>query len=129
MERQPIGAPVTPHPRILVVFREHWPRSLVRAELLEAGFDAVGAPSLAAALLYRADEKGRGPVRVVLLDETALTERDRGLLEHLRQRHRNPAVVLIARGPVEDRPGTWAKILHRPVRIGEAVAVVRELLR
>lgn len=30
-------------PRVLILQPDHWPRALLRAELREAGYDAVGA--------------------------------------------------------------------------------------
>src|SRR5690242_17989066 len=35
--------PDTP-PRVLLVMSDHWPRALIRAELIERGLDAVGTP-------------------------------------------------------------------------------------
>src|SRR5215471_7581439 len=58
--------------RLLLVVPDHWTRVLLRAELLEEGYEAVGATSMEAALsVPKADT--RGPVRLILLDQDALS--------------------------------------------------------
>ena len=76
-------------PRILLVMPEHWPRALLRAELIERGYDVVGTPDLATALLVRPVEEDRGPVRVIVIDQDVMVEPQNRLLlqfsEHLIQ--------------------------------------------
>ena len=50
---------MTPPPRILVVSAEHWPRALLRAQLDEAGYDAIGAGTLSRALRHPPDDAER----------------------------------------------------------------------
>jgi Response regulators consisting of a CheY-like receiver domain and a winged-helix DNA-binding domain len=67
-------APAQP-PRVLLVMPEQWPRALLRAELRERGYDALGAPGVAAALAYPVSAPARGPVRLILIDQAALGAR------------------------------------------------------
>jgi hypothetical protein len=112
---------------------EQWPRALLRAALREVGYDALGAPGLAGALRYRARVQGRGPVRLVLVDQAALQgEEALPLLTTLLHRHEGPAAILLARAvprlPEEAAAAPWARVVRRPVSIDGIVAVVRELL-
>ena len=63
---------MTPPPRILVVSAEQWPRALLRAQLDEAGYDAIGAGTLSRALRHPLDDPERGPVRLIVLDSGAV---------------------------------------------------------
>ena len=63
---------MTPPPRILVVSAEQWPRALLRAQLDEARYDAIGAGTLSRALRYPLDDPERGPVRLIVLDSGAV---------------------------------------------------------
>jgi hypothetical protein len=112
---------------------EQWPRALLRAALREVGYDALGAPGLAGALRYRARVQGRGPVRLVLVDQAALQgEEALPLLTTLLHRHEGPAAILLARAvprlPEEAAAAPWARVVRRPVSIDGIVAVVRDLL-
>src|SRR5687768_5020134 len=83
-------------PRVLLVMPNQWHRSLLRAELREVGYDALGAPDLEGSLLYPAAEPERGPVGLILVDQQALVGGDHDLLKHLMDRHGRPPSVLIA---------------------------------
>lgn len=121
------GSASTP-PRVLVILPEQWPRALIRAELRESGYDALGARDLSEALSYAAAEPGRGPVRLVVVDQGAAGASGDAALAELFARHGDPMAVLVARpGPVTDA-GRWREILRRPLRIGAIVEVVRTLL-
>lgn len=113
-----------PPPRILLVMPEHWPRALLRAELIERGYDVVGAPDLTGALLVRPVEKGRGPVRLIAIDQDVIVESQSPLLERLVSRHQNPRLVLLARAQMETPPGSWDQIVRRPALIGEIAAAI-----
>src|SRR6516165_5559246 len=113
-----------PPQRILLVMPEHWPRALLRAELIERGYDVVGAPDLTAALLVRPVEKGRGPVRLIAIDQDVMVESQGALLERLVSRHQNPRLVLLARAQLEAPPGSWDQIVRRPALIGEIATVI-----
>jgi hypothetical protein len=114
---------------------EQWPRALLRAALRDVGYDALGAPGLAGALRYRAQAPGRGPVRLVLVDQPVL-QGDEGLslLITLLRRHEDPATILLARAmstpgvPEEAVAAPWTRVIRRPVSIDAIVAAVRDLL-
>lgn len=108
---------------------EQWPRALLRAALRDAGYDALGAPGLAAALRYRPVVADRGPVRLVVVDQGALgdaAEAER--LAQLLHRHADPMVVLLARATRTPPPGNWRRVIQRPASIAEVVAAVEQLL-
>jgi DNA-binding response OmpR family regulator len=114
---------------------EQWPRALLRAALREAGYDAVGATDLAAALRYGSESRGRGPVQAVLLDQAVLEDEESAtLLNALLRRHQDPAPMLLARAmPASPLPGAtappqWRRVIRRPASIADLVAAVQGLL-
>jgi hypothetical protein len=111
--------PETP-PRVLVVSPEHWARALVRAELRERGYDAIGAGTIEVARRER-------PVDLLVLDQHALGERAQSV-DELQSRLGRPATVLLALGLAEPPQGAWARVLRRPLRIGDVVAAIETLL-
>ena len=122
-------------PRILLVMPEQWPRALLRAALREAGYDAVGAPGLPAALRYRTVVPERGPVRLVVLDQAALRGAEAGReLATLSSRHGHPDLMLLARGgstvalPTLTPEIGWRRIVRRPASIAQLVDAVRTIL-
>ncbi len=108
---------------------EHWPRALLRAELIERGYDVVGAPDLATALLARPSEVDRGPVRVILIDQDALVGPQTRLLDLLVSRHSNARLVLLARAQLDSPPGDWKQIVRKPVLIGQLASAIEDALR
>src|SRR5260370_10079452 len=99
-------------PRILVVSAEQWPRALLRAQLREAGYDAIGASALSRALRHPPHHAERGPVRLVVADSAAAAA-DPETLTLARRRYPAVAFVLIhPAGPVP--PGPWAATLQPP---------------
>jgi hypothetical protein len=112
--------------RVLLVVPDHWTRVLLRAELVERGFDAVGASSLKTALHVPNDDE-RGPVRVILLDEGALSGDDATALDALSLRHENAPIALLAGAFAEPRVGPFRRIVRRPTSIGVLVSLVQEL--
>ncbi len=117
---------MTPAPRILVVSGEQWPRALVRAQLDEAGYDAIGAGTLSRALRYPPDDAERGPLRLVVVDSRTAAAEPKAL-EHARRRYLGVPFVLVRRAGAVP-PGPWAATLRRPVTIGDIVATVRRLV-
>lgn len=100
---------------------------MLRAELRELGYDALGAPDLAGSLLYPAEDPDRGAVGVIVVDQRALTNVGETLLPELRARHRAPAILLASAG-TSHAAGRWTRVLTRPVSIGEIARSVQELL-
>jgi len=117
---------MTHPPRILVVSREQWPRALLRAQLGEAGYDAIGTGTLSRALRHAPNDAERGPLRVVVVDGGAVAA-EREALAHARRRYPGVAFVLVHRAGAVP-PGPWAATLQRPVTIGDIVATVRRLV-
>ncbi len=121
-------------PRVLLIMPEQWPRALLRAALREAGYDALGAPSLAAGLRYRAIVEGRGPVRLIVVDQAAVRDREAAeRLMALRRRHRDPPLVLLASATTPAEAGLDAahgvvRRLRRPASLAELVAAVQSAL-
>jgi hypothetical protein len=107
---------------------DQWPRALLRAELLEAGYDTVGARTLEEAATLLGHDEERGPVGLVLVEERAL----RGQESALSKVARIPSValtVLLTRGAGSPDPaGAWSRVLRRPLSLGAIVAEVRSLL-
>jgi hypothetical protein len=106
---------------------DQWHRALLRAQLRELGYDALGAPDLAGGLLYPALEPERGPVALIVVDQGALTPFGDPLLPQLLARHGAPA-VLIAPAGVSLPAGPWTQVINRPVSIAEIARVVHQLL-
>ena len=90
---------MTPAPRILVVSGEQWPRALLRAQLDEAGYDAIGAGTLSRALRYPPDDAERGPVRLIVLD-SGVAAAELAAVEDARRRYPGVAFVLVNAGVV-----------------------------
>jgi hypothetical protein len=117
-------------PRILIVMADQWPRALLRAALRETGYDAIGTRTLSGALAHPARAVGRGPVRAIVVDWSAVdTEADaRGSLRELRERHGAVPTVLLASAVRADPPGDWVRVIRRPFSIEEVVRVVTEIV-
>jgi hypothetical protein len=105
-----------------------WPRALLRAELREQGYDALGTRGLAQAMVYPAAEAGRGPVRLLIVDDEVLAPGAEEMLGRLRRRHQDPEVMLLARGGRAPVEGPWRRVVQRPLAIEDIVRNVRDLL-
>ena len=116
-----------PPPRVLLVMPDQWPRAMVRAELRERGYDAVGARSLLEALVLER-EPARGPVRAILIDQRAVARGGRRLLARVRERYPGVALLLIGSAVVDPGTGAWNRVLRRPASVGAVVAAIRELV-
>ena len=120
-------ASVAPPPRILLVMPDQWPRALLRATLRETGYDAVGTRTVNGARMLLASEEGRGPVRLMLIDQGALTEDAAGDLDALRGDSDTP-LVLLATVTHREPEGTWARILRRPLSVGDVAQAIEHLV-
>jgi len=107
---------------------EQWPRALLRAALREVGYDAVGTRALSSALRVMPDEPDRGPVRLVILDQSVLGGDGDDQLPQLLARNASPATILLARPTLAVPDGSWQRVLRRPVSVGEIVAVTQASL-
>jgi DNA-binding NtrC family response regulator len=116
-------------PVVWVIDAEHWPRALLRAELIERGYDAVGFTAVDEAIFRLTRERRRRP-RLVLVDLAG-------------QALARDSVALLSAGGVpviavagaqeasgaEERLGVTA-LIRRPVSLGQlADAVDRRLGR
>jgi hypothetical protein len=114
-------------PRILLVMPAQWPRALLRAALREVGYDAVGTRTVKGARALLSSSEGRGRVRLILIDQDALTEEARGDLEMLR-RDSDAPLVLLAPTTRRVSEGGWAGVLRRPLTVGELAQAIERLV-
>jgi DNA-binding response OmpR family regulator len=107
---------------IWIINSDHWPRALLRGELIEHGFDAVGFETLSDAfdaLVTRAPD-------VIVVDVHGQpTPQTVNLL-----RIGVPVIVIAGATEMQDLPDVdWAAVLRRPISIGEIVDVVIDAAR
>lgn len=117
-------------PRILIVIPVHWTRALLRAELREAGYDAIGARDLLEALSV--DPGQPAPLRLILLDQSSLTAGDgellRDMLDRLRHRHPAALMVLLASATHKAPDGPFQQVLRRPMSIADIVRAIERVV-
>jgi len=108
---------------------DQWLRAGLRGELRERGYDAVGARDLVEAIRVARPEPGRGPVRLVLLDQSSLgDELSADGVRELRRAIRDAPAALIAPGNRRKADGEWAAVLRRPITVGEIADYVARAL-
>lgn len=97
---------------IWIIDAEHWPRALLRAELIERGCDAVGYETVRDAI---DSLPWRRPDAIVI----DLRGQPIPVVERLLKL--NVPVIVIGGAPeIHDLPdGGWAAVMRRPVSIGE----------
>jgi hypothetical protein len=113
---------------VLIAMADQWPRALLRAALREVGYDAVGTRSIATALRIRAFERNRGPVRLLIVDQSAWSGAAAKEFARLLSRHNAPATILLARSTVARPNESWGRVLLRPVSVADVVVAVQEVL-
>jgi hypothetical protein len=114
-------------PRILLVMPAQWPRALLRAALREVGYDAIGTRTVKGARVLLLSGEGRGPVRLILIDQDALTEDAQGDLEMLR-RDSDAPLVLLAPATRRVSEGGWTGVFRRPLTVGELAQAIERLV-
>jgi DNA-binding response OmpR family regulator len=114
-------------PRVLVVMADQRTRALLRAELREVGYDALGARDLGEALHYPAADVGRGPVRLIIIDHSVLRDAPEDLLTDLLDRFSRPATLLLG-SAVAHSTGSFDRVMQRPTSIGEITWAVQSSL-
>ncbi len=115
--------------RVWVIDRQHWPRALLRGELLESGLDAIGFVSLEDALTALEPGAIARPDLIVV----ELKGLEAGGDERLAQLAQNTLPIMLLGGAVElsrevVRFGKWAAIMKRPFTLGQVVRSVNEFL-
>ena len=102
---------------IWIIDCEHWPRALLRAELIERGFDAVGYARAADAVPSRFPDAIVVELRGVNREEVAELFKI------------GVPVIGIASTPAPDwiEEFQWGALLRRPVSIGEIAEAVAGL--
>jgi DNA-binding response OmpR family regulator len=116
-----------PPPRVLLVMPEQWPRALLRAALREVGYDAIGTRTVRGARTLLTSGEGRGPVRLILLDQDALTHDAQIDLDKLRRAADAP-LVLLAPATRRVSEGVWTGVLRRPLTVGELAQAIERLV-
>ena len=116
--------------RVWIVDRQHWPRALLRGELLESGLDVVGFATVEDALVALVSSTASRPDLIVIELKGLGIGDDEGL-DRLAQ---TGLPVMLLGGVVElnsdtVRSGEWVAILKRPFTLGQVVRVVRRLLQ
>jgi DNA-binding response OmpR family regulator len=114
---------MVPAPRILVIMPDQWRRALLRAALREIGYDAIGARNMEDAGRYRPIEPGRGPVKLVVVDQDAVVAATSELRDILASHH-DPPVVLVTHASHAAPSGPWSRVVSRPVSVAELVTAV-----
>ena len=115
-------------PVVWIVSTQHWPRALLRAELIERGFDAAGHASLAHALAALRHPYVPRP-RLIVLELRGLAAGP----DQLEALARSDVPVLLLGGAIELAAGwvaglEWAAVIRRPFSIGAVADRVEELL-
>ncbi|MFQ5663276.1 MAG: hypothetical protein ACE5HL_05560 [Terriglobia bacterium] len=110
---------------ILVVGREWKFRALLRAQLREEGYPALGFATLEEAVVHLAS--GTPPPAALVFDttEAPAVEMRAELAALAESRRAGPVMVVAAAHEQFDWPSLH--VLRRPLRLGEVVAAVREL--
>jgi hypothetical protein len=111
---------------IWIIGADHWPRALLRAELIERGYDATGFASLEDAVKRLMLPPARPPALLVLDQrDQVVDERTAALLSRARVPILVVADIANRGGPAL---GPVVEILHRPVTMGSiADAVDRQI--
>jgi len=111
---------------IWIVGADHWPRALLRAELIERGYDATGFATLEDALTRLMLTPARRPALLVLdRRDQVVDERTSPLLS----RARVPILVVADLAhPGGESLGPVVEILHRPLTMGSIADAVDRLI-
>jgi DNA-binding response OmpR family regulator len=116
--------------RVWIVDRQHWPRALLRGELLERGLEVDGFVSLGDALAALEPAEAAQPDLIVVELKGLGVEGD----EELVWLARMGLPIMLLGGEVElnkvlVRNRKWAAILRRPFTLGQVAKAIFEQLR
>jgi hypothetical protein len=112
-----------------IIDSQHWPRALLRAELIERGFEAVGYINIAHALWAYRYPYIEKPNMLIL--ELCGLDLKRNELEALM---RTGVPVIVLGGAVELHEKLvnefrWAAMIQRPFTIGKVADIVGQLIQ
>ncbi len=109
-------------PVVWIIDTEQWPRTFLRAELIEQGYDAVG---------YLTVDDASQTVATRFPDAVVIELRGVARREVEMLFKAGVPVIGIASHPEPEWLGDfpWAAVLRRPVSIGEIVKIVGEKVR
>ena len=109
-------------PVIWIIDAEQWPRALLRAELIERGYDAVGYVTVRDAI---DSLPFRRPDAIVV----ELRGQPMPLVERL-PKIGVPVVIVGGASELNDLPpGDWSAVMQRPVSLGDIADRVIELIQ
>ena len=111
---------------IWIIGADHWPRALLRAELIERGYDATGFATLEEAVRRLMLPPARRPALLVLdRRDQVMDERSSALLS----RAGVPILVVADLAhPEREALAPVVEILHRPVTMGSIADAVDRLV-
>jgi hypothetical protein len=120
--------PMMREPRVIIAMPDQWPRALLRAALLEIGYDAIGTRTLAGVSRYLAPVPDRGDVGAVVVDVAAVGAADADALADLCARRAGVPVLLLDSALTATPAGCWTQIMRRPFSIDDVVRAVAALV-
>lgn len=109
--------------RVWIISSQHWPRALLRAELIERGFEVEAFEEIRQALAALGDRRRQKPQLILLeLIEQPLNPVDLSNLVH-------NSIPLVAMGRAVDVDSMkdsfpWASLLRRPYSIDDVCRLV-----
>lgn len=112
---------------IWIIDRQHWPRALLRAELIERGFDAEGFEEITDALKVLSKESALRP-RVIVV-ELREQGRKQEYLDNLMQT-RIPLIILCDETELSEqilKTHGRVSVMKRPLTIGEIADKIAEI--
>jgi hypothetical protein len=115
-------------PRVVIVMSDQWRRALLRAALRNVGYDAIGTRGVRESRLIRPSAPGRGPVRLIILDQDTLGSEPVETVLALQEALGSSEIVLLARATVSPPDGPWRHVLRRPFTLADVVQAVQHAL-
>ncbi len=116
-------------PLIWIVDCEHWPRSALRAELIERGYEAVGHVTLDEALSRLRAVPVEARPRAIVMDLRG-QEINPGVLRELIQSS-IPTIILGGMTELSDaliQEHRWAAVMKRPILLGEIADRIEKMV-
>ena len=115
-------------PVVWIIDLEQWPRALLRAELIERGYDAYGFMNISDALAAFSERKSPRPAAVVL--ELRGQDVTRRIIDEIR--NMSAPVILLGGNTELNDPALnseMAAVLPRPVSLGTIADTVEQILQ